>query len=310
MAATGDGGSGFETEDESSESDGFVCEEGSSDLEKNAAADSLPAAQPAAIARKRSFARSGKSSDLSQNSEAKRVRVSAGKSTAAPRRSTHDRIAEFPGEYLSVSAGKLYCTACNLTISIKHSIVKAHVNSQRHVQGKESKKRAKLHQQAITISWKKFSSESTSDLAGSGQSHMLAVSEDAVVSDFNLFGGPTSYVVEAFLKAGIPLSKVDYLRPLLESGYGRLTYSTHMAQLIPFLHCKEEDELKKEISGAPYVAVIFDGTSRLGEALAVVLRYVDADFKIHQRLVRFHVLAKSLAGLELSCDTAIFRVTA
>ena len=73
-----------------------------------------------------------------------------------------------------------------------------------------------------------------------------------------------------------------------------------MAQLIPFLHCKEEDELKKEISGAPYVAVIFDGTSRLGEALAVVLRYVDADFKIHQRLVRFHVLAKSLAGLELS----------
>lgn len=299
MAATGDGGSGFETEDESSESDGFVCEEGSSDLEKNAAADSLLAAQPAAIARKRSFARSGKSSDSSQNSEAKRVRVSAGKSTAAPRRSTHDRIAEFPGEYLSVSAGKLYCTACNLTINIEHSIVKAHVNSQRHVQGKESKKRAKLHQQAITISWKKFSSESTSDLAGSGLSQ--AVSEDVV---------RRANVVETFLKAGIPLSKVDYLRPLLESGYGRLTYSTHMAQLIPFLHCKEEDELKKEISGAPYVAVIFDGTSRLGEALAVVLRYVDADFKIHQRFVRFHVLAKSLAGLELSCDTAIFRVTA
>ena len=266
-------------------------------MEKNAAADSLPAAQQAAIARKRSFARSGKSSDLSQNSEAKRVRVSAGKSTAAPRRSTHDWIAEFPGEYLSVSAGKLYCTACNLTISIKHSIVKAHVNSQRHVQGKE---RAKLHQQAITISWKKFSSESTSDLAGSGLSQ--AVSEDVVVRRAN--------VVEAFLKAGIPLSKVDYLRPLLESGYGRLTYSTHMAQLIPFLHCKEEDELKKEMSGAPYVAVIFDGTSRLGEALVVVLRYVDADFKIHQRFVRFHVLTKSLGGLELSCDTAIFRVTA
>ena len=225
MAATGDGGSGFETEDESSESDGFVSEEGSSDLEKNAAADSLPAAQPAAIARKRSFARSGKSSDSSQNSEAKRVRVSAGKSTAAPRRSTHDRIAEFPGEYLSVSAGKLYCTACDLTISIKHSIVKAHVNSQRHVQGKESKKRAKLHPQAITISWKKFSSESTSDLAGSGLSQ--AVSEDVV---------RRANVVEAFLKAGIPLSKVDCLRPLLESGYGRLTYHSHgSADSIPAL---------------------------------------------------------------------------
>ena len=33
-----------------------------------------------------------------------------------------------------------------------------------------------------------------------------------------------------------------------------------MAQLIPFLHFNEEDALKQEISVAPYVAVIFDGT--------------------------------------------------
>ena len=68
MAAMGGAGSGFETEDESSESDGFVSGEEleSSDLEKNAAAESLPAAQAAAIARKRSFARSEKSSDSSQ----------------------------------------------------------------------------------------------------------------------------------------------------------------------------------------------------------------------------------------------------
>lgn len=50
-----------------------------------------------------------------------------------------------------------------------------------------------------------------------------------------------------------------------------------MRQLIPFL--KKEGEKKKikgEISGTN-VAVIFDGTTRLGEALAIVIRFVTAD---------------------------------
>ena len=45
--------------------------------------------------------------------------------------------------------------------------------------------------------------------------------------------------------------------------------------------------------------VIFDGTSRLGEVLAVVLRYVDG-WKIVQRLVRLEFLAKSLSGEEVA----------
>ena len=78
------------------------------------------------------------------------------------------------------------------------------------------------------------------------------MSEDIVVRRAN--------VVATFLKAGMSLSKVDYLRPLLESGYGRLTYSTHMAQLIPFPLSKDVDELKNQKLGATYAAVIFDET--------------------------------------------------
>ena len=44
------------------------------------------------------------------------MRVPDGKFTAAPRRSTHDRIADFPDEYLSVSARKLYYTACQIEL--------------------------------------------------------------------------------------------------------------------------------------------------------------------------------------------------
>ena len=34
------------------------------------------------------------------------------------------------------------------------------------------------------------------------------------------------------------------------------------------------------MGGCP-VSVIFDGTTRLGEAMAIVVRFVETDFKIH-----------------------------
>ena len=42
------------------------------------------------------------------------------------------------------------------------------------------------------------------------------------------------------------------------------------------------------------VVVTFYGTTRLGEALAIVLWYVTADWKIKQALVQLKLLAKSL----------------
>ena len=207
---------------DSNSSDDGSC--GSSSRESSIssiALNQLPAAPGAETARKRrSFVRSGEDPE-----EAKRARVAGGKSTSTPRVGAHERVLEFSGEHMSVSAGKLYCNACNETVQTKHSIVKAHVTSSTHKAGKERKAKALVHQATLTASWKKYSSEHKDDLAGIGLSK--AVQDDVIVKRAN--------VVEAFLKAGIPLSKIDYLRPILESGYGRLTFSTHMAQLIPFL---------------------------------------------------------------------------
>ena len=47
-------------------------------------------------------------------------------------------------------------------------------------------------------------------------------------------------------------------------------------------------------------SIIFDGTARLGEALAIVVRFVQEDYKPVQRLVRLEVLAKLLKGNELA----------
>ena len=82
-------------------------------------------------------------------------------------------------------------------------------------------------------------------MAGTGLSG--AVANDVLIR--------TANVVESFLKAGVPLSKIDHHRPLLESNYCRMTYSTHMAQLVPFLLQNEQSTIKKEIASAAHLTV-------------------------------------------------------
>lgn len=79
-------------------------------------------------------------------------------------------------------------------------------------------------------------------------------------------------VVESFLKAGIPLAKVDSMRELLEESSLRLTHSSHLSDYIPVVHKRENLEIREKIQGED-VAVTFDGTTRLGEALAIVIRF-------------------------------------
>ena len=48
------------------------------------------------------------------------------------------------------------------------------------------------------------------------------------------------------------------------------------------------------------MSVIFDGTSRMGEAMAIIVQYVTAEWKIEQCLNCVQPLAKSLAGEEIA----------
>ena len=107
-------------------------------------------------------------------------------------------------------------------------------------------------------------------------------------------------VLHTFIKAGVPINKIDDFRDLLEEYAFRLAGRKPMSDLIPFILSEEKKQLKAEIDGVP-VAVIFDGTLRLGEALAVILRFVDrSTLKSHQRLVHMQLLAKSLTGEEVA----------
>ena len=64
-------------------------------------------------------------------------------------------------------------------------------------------------------------------------------------------------VVTAFLRAGIPLSKLDSFRDLLEENAYRLTDHQRMFDIVPFILKCEEEQIQEEIAGK-HLSVIFD----------------------------------------------------
>lgn len=106
-------------------------------------------------------------------------------------------------------------------------------------------------------------------------------------------------VVETLLGLGIPLNRLDKgLNALLARTGMRVTHSAGMRQYIPKVLEKELSLLKEELEGETF-CLIFDGTTRVGEALAVVVRYCTADFHVRQRLIALQTAEKHMSGGEL-----------
>ena len=106
-------------------------------------------------------------------------------------------------------------------------------------------------------------------------------------------------VVKTFLQAGVPLGKVDQFRALFEETGYRLTDKRFLFDLIPFILEDEKARNKQSIQGQ-YLSVIFDGTSHSGEALAILVRFVNNSWTIEQRLLAIKLLSKSLTGEEIA----------
>ena len=80
----------------------------------------------------------------------------------------------------------------------------------------------------------------------------------------------------------------------------RLTDRRHMSNLVPSVLSQEVNQNKPEMGGCP-VSVIFNGTTRLRDTMAIVVQFVDTDF-IHQHLICMLLLAKSMTGEEIACE--------
>ena len=54
-------------------------------------------------------------------------------------------------------------------------------------------------------------------------------------------------VLKTFMRAGVPISKLEYFRDLLEEKAMRLTERSHMLDLVPFVLEEEKSLIKEEI---------------------------------------------------------------
>ena len=67
---------------------------------------------------------------------------------------------------------------------------------------------------------------------------------------------------------------------------------------MPGVYSEEKKRVKNEIEACD-ISVIFQGSTRLGEALGIVLRFF-SEGCIKQRLVKIAMLSNSLSGEELA----------
>lgn len=96
------------------------------------------------------------------------------------------------------------------------------------------------------------------------------------------------------------------LRPLLEKNGYRLTESTHQGQYISIVLRRKIEQIKEELALPGQVgltgdiSIIFDGSTRQGKAIAIIVRFLDNNWLIIQRLVRINVCSKSVNADELA----------
>ena len=122
-----------------------------------------------------------------------------------PNMSVWDRVNEFKDQCLTTVLGNIRYDACRETLSKIKSSVKKHVSSIKHIKALENIKKSKKKDQNIKDLLAKIS----------GGAKGSTLPEDMRLYRYEL--------VEALLKAGIPLLKVNSLRPFLEKYGHRLT---------------------------------------------------------------------------------------
>ena len=221
---------------------------------------------------------------IDRNPPPKGKRRSRGSCSSDPKSVTpQQRVRKYPEECFFVSNNKLFCLACREELSVKSSVITGHIKSSKHNAGKSrltiKKKRDMEIAEALKL-----------------HDHMNNPKGETLPDNQRVY---RVKVVHTFLSAGVPISKIPLFRELLEENGFRLTDRRRMTDIVPLILSQEKEKIKNEIA-IKDLSVIFDGTTRLGEMFVIVIRFIDSDWGIQQRLIKVHILAKSLSGEEIA----------
>lgn len=147
-----------------------------------------------------------------------------------------NRVGEFPNEHLRVSAGVLFCAVCREELSLKRSIVTNHKQSTLKLAKKESRE--------------KDIAEALASYDQQEQPRGETLSKKQRIYHIN--------VVTAFLKAGVPLAKLDHFLNILGEHAYQLSDRRGMSD---FILSEEIKQIREDINGKP-VSIIFDGQDK------------------------------------------------
>ena len=152
---------------------------------------------------------------------------------------------------------RVWCSGCKVSLGTKLNVLQQHARSQKHKKKLEAARKKAL--KFIEIN-KQLERAAAADVQVAGGARGT-LSDRTVARRIS--------VVEGFLRAGVPLAKIDPLRPVLEEGCTALTSASHLYEFIPIIQ-KAEVERVKMWAADEDVALLWDGATFGGELLAIV----------------------------------------
>lgn len=205
--------------------------------------------------------------------------------TKEPKIDPATRLLQFPSNALRISNDKLFCDCCTTELSLRKISVTQHVLGKQHMAKLKEWERMKQRKSA-TIELLTEERKTNPDEKGGCLSPELQEFRFATV--------------RTLMGIGVALRKVDHgLGALLRRAGLTVGTSADLRSYINLVRNAEIECLKSELKDQ-WMSVIFDGTTRLGEVIAVVVRYCTADFELQYRLIALTTTEKHMAGASLS----------
>ena len=192
----------------------------------------------------------------------------------------------FPDNMLVVDGGVLFCRACHKELARKKSTVRNHCT------------KSKKHKERLVRAVKKAVEDNriAQHLRAGDVKHPQGetLSVDVRVRRHRL--------VRQWLKWGLSFELFDdaEFREVLEAdGLVALCGTRGMRDLIVGVLKEEIARIKAEIKGQ-CVSALYDGSSVLHDTMAILLRFIGADNKIKQYVVKFQFLGAPIVGATLA----------
>jgi len=184
----------------------------------------------------------------------------------------------------------LFCKRCNKAVTTFADRIADHVASDSHNAGGEAAARAGERQALVEDA---LAAAQRQNMVASGAAEDIGGVPQKVV-EYRL------ETLEAWLKAGCKLSKLQVFRPTMEQhAQMPLTDSSHMRRLVPVLRNIEVAELRLWVATAQSIGLAVDSATREGECFAVTARIVNRKtFVPETRVIALRCYESSFSGTQ------------